>query len=260
MEIPKIGLGTWQAKGDECKNAVLHALDVGYRHIDTAAMYGNHKEVGEALAETDVPRDSIWVTSKIWMDDLSYSGTKEQVRQMLSELQLDYLDLVLIHWPNSSFDMKDTFKALSELVDDGVIRHIGVSNFTIDHIKEAMQVSDKPIFMNQVEYHVYLQQTELRDFCFDNDIKMTAYCPLAQGDIFKDDMIIEEAMKARVTPAQLVLRYLLDEGLIVIPKSTNDKRIEENFDLDFVISEELKVKLNHLNIGRRLINPSFAEF
>ena len=213
--MPQLGLGTWKLYGKECVSAVQHALNAGYRHIDTAERYENQSDIGIAIK--DFPRKSLFLVTKVWYDRLGYDDLMEMCKAALEELRTDYIDLYLIHWPNKDIPMKETFEALNELHDNKSIRAIGVSNFSISNIRKAMKLSPAPICNNQVETHPYWHDEKLLDFCHDNRISVTAYSPLAQGLVFKDRTIMEIAGRCKRTVSQVVLRWLVQKGCIVIP-------------------------------------------
>lgn len=257
--IPQVGLGTWMIKGDECTRIVQEAIKKGYTHIDTALRYENHKAIAPAIK--NVKRTELYITSKIWRDRLDYNGVLEQVYTILEELETEYIDLCLIHWPNKDFDMKDTFEALEELVNEGSIRSIGVSNFTINHLKKAIQVSNIPISVNQVEFHYKLYQKELFEFCKKNNITLEAYSPLVHGEFIGDENIEKFATKYNKSTSQIILRWLIEKDIVVLPKTSNVNRLDENKDIfDFELSKEDHKFIDSLNEDKRVINPPFAEF
>lgn len=264
--IPVLGFGTFQNTGEECYKAVMTALKEGYRHIDTAYVYGNHKEVGRAMKDSGIPRRDIFLTSKCGLSRerefrLSYADIMSQIDETLSELDVDYLDLYLIHWPCKDFPIEDSMRALNELYENGKIKSFGVSNFTINHLKEAMKVSKNPISANQVEFHPFLYQKELLDFCNDNNIALEAYSPLARGEIFKDEMLKEIAESKGIEISQLVLAWLVEKGTVALPKSANDDRIKENFQIEGIeFSNEEMDRIDSLNKNMRTISPPWNEF
>lgn len=255
MEIPKIGFGTYKLLGEACSNAVRKALFWDYEHIDTAEIYGNQKAVAEAIKE--LPREKIWITSKVWYDNLKYEDVKKSCEETLKELNTSYLDLFLIHFPNKNIRISETFRALNELKTTGKIRNIGVSNFTIKHLREAKVYGT--IFTNQVEFHPYLYQKELLEFCKENNIILTAHTPLARGKVFQDQTLIDIGNKYNKNPGQVALRWLLDKGIIVIPKSSKDNHIKDNHDLNFELSEDDTKIIDNLP-QKRIVNPDFGEF
>lgn len=259
VEMPVIGLGTWQLTGKTCEKAVKDAILLGYNHIDTADFYGNHKEVGNAIKGID--RKKLFITTKVWYDNLKYDDVLASCDRALKELNTNYIDLYLIHWPNKSIHFKETFEALKKLYDDGKVRAIGVSNFTIGHIEEAKKVCNVPISVNQVEFHTFLYQKELLLYCKKNNIVLTAYSPLARGKVNDDKIIIELAKRHNKTPGQIALRWLIEKNIVVIPKASSFEHLKENLEIfDFKLKKEDITTLDSLNKNSRMINPAFAEF
>ncbi|HHY97469.1 MAG TPA: aldo/keto reductase [Firmicutes bacterium] len=260
-EIPILGLGTWQVTGDECQQAVQKAIELGYVHIDTAAAYGNHKDIALAIKKSGIDRDKLFITSKVWRDSLRYKDVLSAGEQILTELGIEYLNLLLIHWPNKEVPISETLRGLAELKARGMVRNIGVSNFTIRHLTEAMEVAGDLITVNQVEFHPYLYQRELLEFCRENNIVLTAYSPMARGRIFNDQVILDLADKYVRSPSQLVLRWLVEKGIVVIPKATSEKHLRDNMEIfGWTLPDEAREKIDSLNRMERLINPSFGEF
>jgi len=260
-EIPVLGLGTWQLKGDICRRAVKNAIELGYRHIDTAWIYDNQDDVGEGIKKSGAERGKLFITSKVWTDNLRYDDVLEQCDETLQQLQLSYLDLYLIHWPDKDVDLKETFSAFKKLVDDKKVRSIGVSNFNIARIKEAKMKSEIPISVNQVEYHPYLNQEKLLKTCKENKIIVTAYSPLARGKILDDPILTKIANEVDKKSGQISLRWLIQKGLVVIPKASSEEHIKENMEIfDFKLSERQMDEINGIQIKRRLVNPGFSEF
>ena len=259
-KIPKLGFGTWQLKGVECISAVKAALAAGYRHIDTAQIYENEAEVGTALAESEVDREEIFVTTKVWRDYLDFRETLLSVSRSLEKLQMEYVDLLLIHWPNSSFDLEETLSALKELVSTHKVKHIGLSNFTVPLLRKALKISPS-LICNQVEYHPFLNQDKLLKELKKNKMFLTAYSPLARGNVFKNSVLKSIGKKYGKTPGQVTLRWLMDqENVLVIPKSTNVARIKSNFKIfDFQLEEEDRKKIAQLRQKqKRLVDPDWA--
>lgn len=260
-EIPILGLGTWQLKGETCKQAIKTAIELGYTHIDTAWIYDNQSEIGEALKEMNIEREKYFITSKVWMEDLSYENVIAECAETLHDLQLEYLDMYLIHWPNNKFPVKDTLRAFKDLVDQGKVKSIGVSNFTIKHLKEALEVSDVPISTNQVEFHSHLYQKELLDFCKEKGIVLTAYSPIARGEILNDPVLTEVANKHNKSTAQVALKWLEQKDIVIIPKASSKEHLEDNMDLfDWELTEEEIDQIDNIKTQSRLIDPAFAEF
>src|SRR6478752_5498470 len=220
-KIPAIGLGTWQLSGETCKGAVVAALECGYRHVDTAKMYGNESEVGDGLRSAGVARDEIFVTTKVWRDDL-HEGD-------LQRLGLDKLDLLLIHWPNRNIPLKESIKALCETRARGLTRHIGVSNFPVALFEQALAVASEPIVTNQCEYHPWLDQTKVLAACRKHGVSFTSYCPLGRGEGPRDPAIKKIAEAHGKTPSQVLLRrYIQQPDVIAIPRSGTPAHIREN--------------------------------
>jgi len=259
-EIPSLGLGTWKLLGDECIKAVKHATGIGYKHIDTADMYKNHKEVGKGIKESGIKCEDLFVTSKIWSDNYVKEDIRPTCERMLNEIGLEYFDLLLMHWPDKSKPLEETLKALNEIKEEGLIRSIGVSNFTINHIKDALATGVEFV-TNQVEFHPSLNQKELKEFCEDNKILITAYSPLARGADLELDAIKNLAEKYKKTPAQIVINWSIANGMITIPKSASLARIEENLAaLDFELAKKDIALIDGLNTDNRVSNPDFGEF
>lgn len=258
--MPQLGLGTWQLQGQDCMDAVTAALENNYRHIDTAYKYQNHETVARAIHESPVAREDIYISTKIWRDQLRPDELKEQFRQSLKELNTNYVDLLMIHWPNSSIPIEDTYAAMQELKDNGQAVSIGVSNFTIRHLEEALSVGFTPA-VNQVEFHPSLYPKELYEFCREHDIQLVAYSPLAQGEDAENQSIQSIAKKHNKTPAQIIIAWILHKQIVAIPRSSNPKHIEENMAaIDIELDEDDMDVLDGLDKGNRLIEPPFAEF
>lgn len=259
ISIPMIGFGTWRLQGEECHSAVRTALEVGYRHIDTADRYQNHREVGEAIKASGVPRKDIFLTTKIWRDRLKHDDVLADVDRFLAELGTEYLDLLLIHWPNHEVPITETLSAMEECRQAGKIKAIGVSNFTERHLDEA-KTAGVEIVNNQVELHPSFNQKDLRAYCVPADISITAYSPLRSGDMEMRE-VAELANKYGRTPAEIILNWILTRGLIVIPQTMNVERMKENLHAsDFSMSEEDLAILDTLPQGPRFNDPDFGEF
>jgi diketogulonate reductase-like aldo/keto reductase len=246
-DMPMVGIGTWTLKGDKCRESVRKALDIGYKHIDTAEAYDNQKQVALGIKDSGVDRDDIFITSKVWKSNLRYSDTLSACDNTLGELQTDYLDLYLIHWPNEDIPMKETFEALTKLKDDGKIKDIGVSNFTISHLKTAKSVSQSPISADQVKYHPYENPNDLLEYCKDNDIVITAYSPFGRGDLFTDERLTKIADSHDKSLAQIIIRWLIQKGIVVIPRSSSEEHLKANLDVfDWELSDDIIQKLENL--------------
>lgn len=247
--IPLLGLGVWKAH-EETEAAVLAALEAGYRHIDTAACYGNEKEVGEAIAKSGIPREELFITTKIWNDDIRAGRTIEAARESLERLGLDYVDLLLLHWPVEGYEK--AWKDLEQLKKEGIAKSIGVSNFRKSHLEHLMAQAEKIPAVDQIEWNPGIQDDETIDFCRDNKIIVEAWSPLGHGTCLSDPVIAGIAEKYGKTPAQIILRWLLQQGAVILPKSVHEERIRQNADLyDFVLSPEDMEKMKSLNAMRR---------
>ena len=230
-EMPIIGLGTWTLKGKDGTDAVATALELGYRHIDTALAYDNHRAVAAGIRRSGVPRDEIFVVSKVPRENLRYEEVLAAAEKSLEELDTDYLDLFLIHWPNPSIPMRETFTALAEVRDKGWVRDIGVSNFDVGHLEEALEVTTVPIANDQVLYHPQRNQERLRQYCEERDITVTSYSPLGKGEFTNERSLRRLGERHGRTPAQLILKWLIDKDVIVIPRSTSREHLAENLDI-----------------------------
>jgi 2,5-diketo-D-gluconate reductase A len=230
--IPQLGFGVYKVPQDQTVDAVGTALDAGYRHIDTAALYGNEREVGQAVAGSGIPRSELFVTTKVWNDRQGFDETLRAFDESLGKLGLDYVDLYLIHWPVPSRDRYvDTWHALEELHESGRARSIGVSNFTEQHLDRLIAESDTIPAVNQVELHPWLPQRELRAYDAHHGILTEAWSPLARGRMLGNPTLEQIAQKHGATVAQVVIRWHLDQGIVVIPKSATPERIRENADV-----------------------------
>jgi diketogulonate reductase-like aldo/keto reductase len=248
--IPQVGLGVWQApRGDVTREAVLAALRLGYRHIDTARIYGNEKDVGAAVRESGVPRAEIFVTTKLWNDDQGFDSALRAFDASLGRLGLAYVDLYLLHWPVAGKRL-DSWRALERIKGDGRARHIGVSNFLVPHLEELLAKASEPPAVDQIEIHPFLQQRETRVFCKQNDIVVEAYSPLTSGQRLDHPVVLGVAKRSGHSPAQVLLRWAVQHGLVVLPKSTHEKRIAENGTLfDFTLDDAAMKELDALEEG-----------
>ena len=257
--IPYLGLGTWRLAGDDCTRIVRQALDLGYTHIDTADMYGNHEQVGAGIR--GVERSSFFLTSKVGPEHLRHDDTIAVCERSLRELGTDYLDMLLIHWPNKAIPMLETFEAMSELTQRGLIRSAGVSNFVAARLDEAVRISPVAICTNQVEFHPLLFQQSLLSFCGGKRVKITAYSPLARTEALTHAVILAISEETGRTPAQVCLNWLVQKGIIVIPKASSEKRLRENMDIfDWSLTVEQQVRIDAIGEQKRLIHPDIAEF
>lgn len=253
VSIPQLGFGVFQVPDEETTSAVRHALEAGYRAIDTAAIYGNEAGVGRALAESGLPREDVFVTTKVWNTDQGYDATLRAFDASLDRLGLDHVDLYLIHWPTPARDLyQESWRALTRLAAEGRIRAAGVSNFQPAHLQRLLDAGDLVPAVNQIELHPGLQQAELRAFHADHGIATQAWSPLAQGAVLDDPAITAIAERLHKSPAQVVLRWHLQLGNIVIPKSVTPARISENIDVfDFELTAGDMAAIADLDRGHR---------
>ncbi|MDR4432982.1 glyoxal/methylglyoxal reductase [Bacillus tequilensis] len=253
VEMPWFGLGVFKVEnGSEATESVKAAIKNGYRSIDTAAVYQNEEGVGIGIKESGVAREELFITSKVWNEDQGYETTLAAFEKSLERLQLDYLDLYLIHWPGKD-KYKDTWRALEKLYKDGKIRAIGVSNFQVHHLEELLKDAEIKPMVNQVEFHPRLTQKEVRDYCKANGIQMEAWSPLMQGQLLDNEVIAQIAEKYNKSVAQVILRWDLQHEVITIPKSIKEHRIIENADIfDFELSQEDMDKIDALNKDERV--------
>lgn len=262
--IPVLGLGTWQSTGQDCVAVVKKALEMGYEHIDTAQAYDNEKEVGQGIKQSGVARDKFFLTTKIFPDDMKFQPEKlaEAAKRSLENLDTDYVDLLLLHWPDDRVPLSETIPALCELQKQGLTRHIGVSNFNIADIIEAEKYADVPIVVNQVEFHPFIKQNTLQTFLNNHHILLEAYSPLARGDVFDNDIIKEIADKHKVTPAQISLAWILsDKHRVAIPKTSNPDHLQGNLDaIKVELSADELEKLGSLarSDGRKIEHPDYS--
>lgn len=253
VKMPYFGLGVYKVEeGNEVIDSVKTALEVGYRAIDTAALYENEEGVGKAIKESGIPRKEIFVTTKVWNTDHGYEKTLKAFDKSISKLGLDYVDLYLIHWPGKDTFI-DTWRALEKLYRDGRVRAIGVSNFKPHHLQTLMEHSEEKPVINQVELHPYFQQKDLREFCKQHDIVVEAWSPLGRGQVLDDPVLAEIGKKYGKTPAQVTLRWHLQNDIVIIPKSVTPSRIKENADIfDFELTAEDMEQIDQLDKNTRL--------
>ena len=258
--MPTLGIGTWQnTDPEECANAVATALEMGYRHVDTAQAYDNEAAVGEGLARADVPREDVFLATKVWIDQLGGDDVVAATEESLSKLGVDYLDLLYIHWPAGEYDAEDTLAAFDDLYDEGLIERIGVSNFEPGQVTEAVETAAAPIFANQIECHPLLPQDELRTHCADHGVDVVVYSPLARGRVFDVPEISDVADKHGVSEAQVSLAWLREKGVTAIPKATSETHIRDNWasralDLD----DEDVSNIDSIGRTERQVDPDFA--
>jgi len=250
LRIPVVGLGVYQSTpGDETEHAVLKALQIGYRHVDSAFIYGNEQSVGAAIKKSGIPREQIFVTTKLWNDHHGYESTLKACDDSLKRLGLDYIDLYLIHWPVPEKRL-DTWRAFEKLQADGKVRSIGVSNYMVRHLEELFAHCKVKPAVNQIEFSPYNTRKDVVAFCKKHGIVVEAYSPLTQGIMFDDPKLIEIAKKYNVTPAKVLLRYGLQCGTVTLPKSVHEQRIRDNINIfDFSITPEDMELLHTFNQG-----------
>ncbi|HEX8665197.1 MAG TPA: aldo/keto reductase [Beijerinckiaceae bacterium] len=258
--IPALGLGTWQLRGDECAEAVKTALGVGYRHVDTAAMYGNEEAVGTGLKASGVAREEVFVTTKVWPDDLAPADLRRSAEASLKRLGLSEVDLLLIHWPNAHIPLAGTIEALCAAKRAGLARRVGVANFTVRLLDEAVRLADEPIVVNQCEYHPYLDQGAVLAACRRHGVAFVSYCPLGKAQVLSEPAVRTVAQAHGRTPAQVVLCWHLQQGVAAIPKSGNPRRIAENFSVSgFTLSDDEMARISGLaRRGGRMVSPSWS--
>ncbi|GAB2557740.1 aldo/keto reductase [Gracilibacillus alcaliphilus] len=255
VEMPRFGLGVFQVEdGEEVYNSVKWALEHGYKSIDTAAIYRNEEGVGRAIKDSGIPRDELFITSKLWNSDQGYEEAFQAYQASLDKLGLDYLDLYLIHWPVPKQNKyKESWKAMEELYNDGKIRAIGVSNFKEHHLDDLLQEAAITPMVNQVEYHPHLQQKSLHEYCKQHNIQLEAWSPLKQGELLNDPTLIEIAERHGKSTAQVILRWDLQQEVITIPKSVKQHRIHENADIfDFELTNEEIKQIEAMNKDERV--------
>ena len=260
VDVPEIGLGTYKLLGRAGEQAVKTALSLGYRHIDTAQDYKNEEMVGAVLKKSHVDRDELFITTKVAIQHLEPKKLLATTEQSLLDLDMDYVDLLLIHWPNPEVDISKTLDAMLTLRDQGKVTHLGVSNFPLGLLKEAQEEITQAIFCNQVEYHALLGQFDLLDYAAENDMMLTAYSPLGQGKLLEVPLLNQLGEKYGKTSSQIALRWLIEqEQVVVIPKASSREHLEQNIDIyDFELEDEDFYAIDELDKTQRFINPDFA--
>ena len=250
-EVPALGLGTYRLRGQTCTETVAQALEMGYRHIDTAEYYENQAAIGQALTDTAVSRDDLFITTKVWRTNLGYEETKRVASASLEKLGLETIDLFLIHWPSRTVPIEETIEAMNELQAAGSVRHIGVSNFSVDQLAKARDASETPICTNQVEYNPYTDQTDVLEYCIDHDIMLTAYSPLAKGRVNDDETLATIGDRYGKSPAQVALRWLVQQQQVAaIPKASSRAHLQANFSIfDFELTDDEMAQVFDLQGG-----------
>lgn len=251
VRIPALGLGTYRLKGASGRETVREALEMGYRHLDTAQMYGNEREVGEAIAASGVDREEVFLTTKVWRSNLAYEDVHASVEESMRALDAGYVDLLLIHWPRLTGGHADTIRAMNELQEEGVVRHIGVSNFSVRQIEEARAVSETTILTDQVQYHPLTDQRDVLEHCIEQEMMLTAYSPLAKGRIPANRELAKVGARYGKTAAQVGLRWLIQQpNVSAIPKASGRAHLAENLDVfDFELTAEDVEEIFYLQGG-----------
>ena len=260
MTLPEIGLGTWMNPGERCAESVATGLEMGYTHVDTAQDYENEADVGEGIRRADVSRDAFTVATKVRWNNLGYDDVLASTRDSREQLGVDCIDLLYIHWPAGAYEPEETFSALAELVDQGVVRHIGVSNFTVDLLEEALEVSAVPLVANQVEMHPLQQQEEMMSFTHDHDMYLVAYSPLARRNVFGISEIVEIANKHGLSPAQVSLAWLTSEDNVVpIPMADIETHLRENLQAPSIELDAEDIEMiESIEREEKYVDPEFA--
>lgn len=259
--IPELGLGTWQnTDTEECTESVKTALEMGYKHIDTAQIYENEEYVGKGLSQADVDRDDFFLASKVWIDQLDENGVIESTEESLDKLGVEKVDLMYIHWASGEYSPQETLPAMQQLVEKDMADAVGVSNFTPEQLDNAMEIAGDDIIANQVEMHPLLQQEELLEKCREHDIELVAYSPLARGKVFDIHELNEIAEKYGVSEAQVSLAWLMQKDkVVVIPKASTEDHIRDNFEaLDLELDKEDIEKIDSIDREERMVDPGFA--
>jgi len=258
--MPVFGLGTWENDDpSQCTESVANALDAGYRHVDTAQIYGNEAAVGKGIARSDVDREDVFLATKVWIDQLSPADVVSSTRESLEKLGVDAVDLLYVHWPAGEYEPEETLSAFAELRDDGLIDRIGVSNFEPHHLDAATDALGETPFANQVEIHPLLRQEELREYADANGVELVAYSPLARGEILDDPAIVHIAEKHGVSAAQVSLAWLRESGVTAIPKATGTDHIRDNLaSVDLELDDEDVAAIDELGRTDRQLNPDFG--
>ena len=258
--MPMLGLGTWENdEYDACVESVRTALEMGYRHIDTAQAYGNEDAIGEGIEKANVPREDVFLATKVWNDNLSYDDAIETAERSLDDLGVDSVELLYVHWPAGEYDPEETLEAFEELVEEGKVERIGLSNFEPEHLDTAQEVLSEPVFANQVELSPLWRQEKLREYCNDEGIELVAYSPLARGEIFDVPELSEIAEKHDASEAQVSLAWLREKEITAIPKATSEDHIRGNWEsLDVDLDDEDVAAIDDLGRQERQVDPGFA--
>ncbi len=255
--MPVLGLGTWRLVGAACERLVSKALELGYRHIDTAELYGNEAEIGRAIRSAE--RGSLFLTSKVSSANLRTNDVIRACVQSLDRLGTDYLDLYLVHWPNDEIPIGETMDGMQYLVEEGMIRSIGVSNFDVSRLQAALEAAEAPVCNDQVEYHPYRPRRELPQFCQEHGVTLTAYCPLGKGRVVRDPILTQIGQKYGKSAAQVSLRWLLQKGAIVIPKAGSVEHLQENREMDgWELTPEDMRRVDEIGIEMKVVDSTYT--
>ena len=255
--MPVLGLGTWGLVGSACGRMVSKALELGYRHIDTAQLYGNEAQIGGAIRH--VKRASLFLTSKVASENLRTDDVLRACSQSLERLGTDYLDLYLVHWPNDEIPIEETMEAMETLVEQGRVRSVGVSNFDVNRLQEAIDASDVPVCNDQVEYHPFRPRRELPDYCREHGITLSAYSPLAKGRVLRDPVLTRIGRKYGKSASQVSLRWLLQKGAIVIPKAGSVEHLRENMDMDgWELAPADMQEIDEMGVEMKLVDTTYT--
>jgi 2,5-diketo-D-gluconate reductase B len=258
--IPAIGLGTWELRGRTCARIVEQALRLGYRHIDTAQIYQNEREVGDGLRASRIPRDHVFVTTKVWTTHFAPNDLERSAKESLVKLRMPEVDLLLLHWPNAHVPLEETLGALAHAKQLGLARHIGVSNFTVALIEQAVALCPEPLVCDQVEYHPYLDQSKVRDACAQAGMALVAYSPIAKGNVKTDAALTQIGAAHGKSAAQVCLRWLVQQNVVAIPRTSKIERLSENIEIfDFALGDADMAEISAMATGSgRLTDFGFA--
>jgi 2,5-diketo-D-gluconate reductase B len=258
--IPLVGLGTWDLRGRTCARMVEEALRVGYRHVDTAELYDNEHEVGEGLRSSGVDREEVFVTTKVWPSHFAARELERAAKESLTRLKLAPVDLLLLHWPNPRIALRETIGALCKVKRAGLARHIGVSNFTVALIEEAVGLADEPLVCNQIEVHPFIDQSKVIAACARHGMAVVAYSPVARGGVKRDKVLAKIAAAHDKTAAQVALRFLVQQGIVVIPRTSRVERLKENLAIfDFALSKAEMAEIARLaHRGGRIVDYAYS--
>lgn len=262
-DVPKVGLGTWQLRGETCREAVETALELGYRHVDTAQAYDNERQVGRAVEASSVDREEVFLTTKVWAGHVDRESIVESAQTSAARLGVERVDLLLMHWPNPVASTAEVMAGLNECRRRGLTRHVGVSNFGVRQLRTARAASDAPVFTDQVQFHPFRPQRDLRAYCRAHDVLLTGYSPLAQGGLLDDDVLREIGVRYEKSPAQVALRWATQhENVVVVPKATGERHLRENLDVfDFELTDAEMVRIERpslLRTGAAMLRGRFG--